>query len=57
MESRTSGGYEVVCIAKFRGLYKHTFYLHVKKCEFRYSCINQNLYLTLLKGLRKDKLD
>ncbi len=46
-----------VRLAKFRGVHKHTFYLHIKECEFRYNCRNKNLYLILLKELRKNKLN
>lgn len=46
-----------VRLAKFRGVHKHTFYLHIKECEFRYNFRNQNLYLILLKELRKNKLN
>ena len=46
-----------VRLAKFRGVHRHTFYLHIKECEFRYNYINQNLYLILLKNLRKNKLN
>ena len=42
-----------VRLAKFRGVHKHTFYLHIKECEFRYNYRNQNIYLILLKELRK----
>ena len=37
--------------AKFRGMSKNTFYLHLKECEFRYNCRNQSLYLIILKIL------
>jgi transposase len=33
--------------AKFRGVHKYTFYLHIKKC---YNCRNKNIYLILLKN-------
>ena len=46
-----------VRLAKFRGVHKHTFYLHIKECEFRYNFRNQNIYLILLKELRKNKLN
>ena len=46
-----------VRLAKFRGVHKHNFYLHIKECEFRYNFRNQNLYLFLLKNLRKYKLN
>ena len=42
-----------VRLAKFRGVHKHTFYLHIKECEFRYNDRNKNIYLTLLRNLRK----
>lgn len=45
-----------VRLAKFRGVHKHTFYLHIKECEFRYNYRNQNIYLILLKELRKNPL-
>jgi transposase len=46
-----------VRLAKFRGMNKNKFYLHIKECEFRYNFRNQNLYLFLLKELRKNKLN
>jgi transposase len=46
-----------VRLAKFRGMNKKTFYLHIKECEFRYNLRNQNLYLFLLNELRKNKLN
>ena len=46
-----------VRLAKFRGVHKHTFYLHIKECEFRYNYRNQNLYPILLKKLRKKQLN
>jgi hypothetical protein len=36
-------------LAKFRGLSKSTFYLHLKECEFRFNHRGQNLYKLLLK--------
>lgn len=45
-----------VRLAKFRGVHKQTFFLHIKECEFRYNCRNQNIYVTLLKILRKNPL-
>ncbi|MDR1226810.1 MAG: IS1595 family transposase, partial [Prevotellaceae bacterium] len=41
---------------KFRGVHKHTFYLHIKECEFRYNYRNKNSYLTLLRNFRKEPL-
>jgi len=46
-----------VRLSKFRGVHKHTFYLHIKECEFRYNYRNKNIYLILLKELRKNKLN
>jgi transposase len=42
-----------VRLTKFRGVHKHTFYLHIKECEFRYNYRNKNIYLTLMKNFRK----
>ena len=36
-------------LAKFRGLNKNTFFLHLKECEFRYNHRDDNLYHLLLK--------
>ena len=40
-------------LAKFRGLSKSTFYLHLKECEFRFNQKGQNLYKLLLKIIKK----
>ena len=40
-------------LAKFKGVPRHTFYLHLKECEFRFNHRRDNLYLVLLKLLRK----
>lgn len=45
-----------VRLAKFRGVYKHKFYLHIKECEFRYNNRNKNIYLILLKNIRKRRI-
>ena len=45
-----------VRLAKFRGVHKHNFYLHIKECEFRYNYRSQNLYLLLLKNFRNKHL-
>lgn len=37
--------------AKFQGVAKHKFYLHLKECEFRFNFRNDNLYAVLLKLL------
>lgn len=43
-------------LAKFNGIPKHTFYLHLKETEFRFNNRNNNLYKTLLSCLRKQPL-
>lgn len=40
-------------LAKFNGLHKHTFYLHLKETEFRFNHRWDNIYLELLKLFRK----
>jgi transposase len=39
-------------LAKFNGVAKHTFYLHLKETEFRFNHRRDNLYLEVLKLLR-----
>jgi len=41
-----------VRLAKFRGVHKRNFYLHIKESEFRYNYKNKNIYLYLLKIFR-----
>lgn len=43
-------------LAKFKGIHSSTFNLHVKECVFRYNNRSEDLYLLLLKILRKDPL-
>ena len=43
-------------LAKFNGVAKHTFYLHLKEAEFRFNHRRGNLYLELLKLLRNKPL-
>ena len=45
-----------VRLSKFRGVHKHTFYLHIKECEFRYNYRNKNIYLILLRTFRIEPL-
>ena len=42
-------GYAKMRLARFRGMNKSTFYLHMKECEFRYNYRNKNIYKILLK--------
>jgi len=43
-------------LAKFNGLSKQTFQLHLKECEFRFNHRHDNLYLAVLKLLRAQPL-
>ncbi len=45
-----------VRLAKFKGIHKHKFYLHIKECEFRYNQRKKNIYRILLKNIRKKPL-
>jgi transposase-like protein len=49
-------GYSKTRLSKFRGLSKMTFHLHLKECEFRFNHRGQNLYLLMLKILKKHPL-
>lgn len=44
-------------LAKFRGLSKTTFYLHLKECEFRFNHRGQDLYKLLLNIVKKGPLN
>ena len=39
-------------LAKFNGIAEHTFYLHLKETEFRFSMRKQHLYDIILKKPR-----
>lgn len=43
-------------LSKFNGLHHHTFYLHLKECEFRFNHRNKYFYAVLLKLLREKPL-
>jgi len=43
-------------LQKFNGVPAHTFYLHLKECEWRFNRRNDNLYLELLKSLRENPI-
>src|SRR5665811_1976224 len=43
-------------LQKFNGIAPHTFYLHLKECEWRFNHRNDNIYLQLLKLLRTQPL-
>jgi len=43
-------------LARFCGVPKHTFYLHLKETEFRFNHRHQDLFTVLIHSLRKDPL-
>ena len=43
-------------LAQFKGVPRHTFYLHLKESEFRFNHRHQNLYKLLLRIFREDPL-
>ena len=43
-------------LVRFRGLQKHTFYFHLKECEFRFNHRREDLYKLILSLLRKNPL-
>jgi len=49
-------GYSKTRLAKFRGVSKVTFFLHLKECEFRFNNRGQNIYKVLLKIIRTNPL-
>lgn len=44
-------------LTRFRGMSKHTFYLHLKECEFRFNHRCHDLYPLLLRQCRKQPLN
>jgi transposase len=49
-------GFAKARLARFRGMRKTTFYLHVKEYEFRFNSRGDNLYMTILKIVRMKPL-
>lgn len=43
-------------LTKFKGIPRHTFYLHLKETEFRFNHRRDNLYWVVLKILRQNPL-
>ena len=43
-------------LQKFNGVPHHTFYLHLKQCEWRFNNRHDNLYKQLLKLLRQNPI-
>ena len=50
-------GVSKVRLAKFRGIHKSHFFLHLKECELRFNYRNQNIYAIILKMLRNSPLN
>ena len=50
-------GLAKVRLSRFRGIHKHTFYLHLKETEFRFNYRHQSLYDILLKNFRSNPLN
>ena len=44
-------------LAKFHGVPREMFYLHLKECEFRFNHRSDNLYAILLELLRYNPLN
>jgi len=49
-------GYAKTRLARFRGMHPHTFYFHLKECEFRFNHRRDNLYHVILNLCRKHPL-
>ena len=49
-------GMAKVRLAKFKGLPKHTFHLHLKETEWRYNHRHENRYRILLRYLREEPI-
>ncbi len=43
-------------LQKFNGVSEHTFYLHLKECEYRFNQRKENLFRLLLKLLQRHLL-
>lgn len=48
--------YAKMRLYKFRGLARHTFYLHLKECEFRFNNRDEDLHKLLLQIFRTNPL-
>ncbi len=44
-------------LVRFRGLQKHTFYFHLKECEFRFNHRREDIYKLVLKMLRQNPIN
>ena len=43
-------------LVRFRGIHKHSFYFHLKECEFRFNNRGQDIYKIVLRLLREKPL-
>jgi len=43
-------------LAKFKGIPKNIFYLHLKECEFRFNYRDHDIYKLILKIIRKNPI-
>lgn len=50
-------GFSKVRLARFRGMHKHTFYLHLKESEFRFNYRHSNIYNIMLSLCRSNPLN
>lgn len=49
-------GYAKTRLIRFKGMHKHTFYFHLKECEFRFNHRHEDLYKLVLKMCRESPL-
>lgn len=50
-------GYAKTRLAKFRGIHRNSFYLHLKESEFRFNYRHENIYQIILKIFRNKPLN
>ena len=50
-------GYAKTRLAKFRGIHRNLFYLHLKESEFRFNYRHENIYQIILKIFRNNPLN
>ena len=50
-------GYAKTRLAKFRGIHRNLFYLHLKESEFRFNYRHENIYQSILKIFRNKPLN
>jgi len=50
-------GLSKVRLMRFRGIHKHTFYYHLKECEYRYNNRDKNRYICLMELIKNNPLN